>query len=139
TVETGRLISGDASSLNASDGDYLRVKAARLDGSFGDVITYDFVPAPGHVASMTVTSVSRASLAPQRQQIMLYDFTAAGWVVVSDSVLEVSGESSTSVNVSNAAAFVSPTGAVRIKVRTGDMSSSKWKHFVNLLRISIGP
>jgi parallel beta-helix repeat protein len=71
-VETGKLLSGDPSSVAATDGVYLKVKASRLDGNFGDVITYDFQLTAGAISSVSVISVSHASAAPQRQRIMQY-------------------------------------------------------------------
>jgi parallel beta-helix repeat protein len=137
TVQTGKLISGDAGSVGAVDGVYLRVKAARLDGAFGDIITYGFEAGAGGISSLTVTSVSHASSPPQRQQIMLYNFSTGAWVVVSDSALTTTADATTTVIVTGAASFGSSTGEVRVQIRTGDMSGVKWKHFVDLVKVGI--
>jgi parallel beta-helix repeat protein len=135
TVETGKVLSGDVSSLGAADAVYLKVKTAKLDGSFGDVVTYDFEPG-GLVSSITVTLVSHPSAAPQRQQIMMYNFSSGDWVTMSDSLLSTTADATTAVSVMGAAPFVSPAGVVRVQVRTGDMGGQRWKHFVDLVKIS---
>jgi len=137
-IETGKPISGDATSLMAADGVYMRVKAARLDGGFSDVITYDFEPGAGPITAIMVTSVSHASVAPQRQQIMVYNYAAGAWTAVSDSILTTS-DTATSVSLMGASAFVSPAGVVRVQIRTGDMSAGKWKHFIDMVKITAEP
>jgi hypothetical protein len=138
-IETGKLLSGDLSSVAAVDGVYLKVKASRLDGSFSDVITYDFQLPVGAVSSLNVISVSHVSSGPQRQRIMLFAFNTSTWVEISDTVLSSTSDATTTVPVPSAADFVSSAGVLRVQVRTGDASTGKWKHFVDLVMISTLP
>ncbi|HKF58299.1 MAG TPA: right-handed parallel beta-helix repeat-containing protein [Blastocatellia bacterium] len=138
-VETGRLLSGDPTSVVTADRTYLKVKAVRLDGTFADVITYDFQLPAASASTLNVTSVSHVSAGPQRQQIMLYNFSTGAWVEISDSVLPDGLDTTTTVPVPGAGEFISSAGLLRVQVRTGDMSTFKWKHFVDLIRVTALP
>jgi hypothetical protein len=138
-VETGRLLSGDPTSVAAADRTYLKVKAVRLDGTFADVITYDFQLPAASASTLNVTSVSHVSAGPQRQQIMAFNFSTGAWVEISDYVLPDGLDTTTTVPVPGARDFISSAGLLRVQVRTGDMSTFKWKHFVDLISVTALP
>ena len=140
TVEAGRLKSGDLDGVRESDDVYLRIKSVQLDGKFGDLVTYFFETGLQSLSSLTVTSESRTAITPQRQQIMLFNFTAAEWEVVDDRVIVSDGDVTTTVAVPNPSRFVASSGQAKLRIRTGDETDEgKWKHSIDLVKITASP
>ena len=135
TITVGRLSSGTHHSVHSSNNSYLVVRSATVDGRMGTVITYSFNVSGAVPSTLSITSESRVSVRPQRQRLMLFNFSAGLWETVDDRSLTGSGDVTTQVDVSNAARFIN-AGEVRLQVRTGDTTSSKWRHQIDLIRIT---
>src|SRR6185503_11635822 len=139
TIETGKLIDGDHESVHAADDSYLRLKTAELDGLFSDVITYAFDTRLASLSSLAVTSASRSKTAPVRQQIFLFNYSSGQWEQIDDREIATKKEVTMTVAVRNPSWYLSAAGEVRVRIKTGDVSGGRWKHFVNLVKITAAP
>ena len=118
----------------------MRIKSVQLDGKFGDLVTYFFETGLQSLSSLTVTSESRTAITPQRQQIMLFNFTAAEWEVVDNRVIVSDGDVTTTVAVPNPSRFAASSGQAKLRIRTGDETDEgKWKHSIDLVKITASP
>jgi PKD repeat protein len=138
-IEAGKLVDGDHESVHAADDSYLRIKASQLDGAFSDVITYSFDTRLASLSSLAITSESRSKAAPVRQQILLFNYSSGQWEQIDDREISTKKEITTTVGVTNPARYLSASGEVRVRIKTGDVSGGRWKHFVNLVKITAAP
>jgi len=138
-IDVGKLIEGDHASVHASDDSYLRIKASELDGAFSDVIMYTFDSQLASLSSLAITSQSRSKGAPVRQQILLFNYSSGEWESIDDRAITTNKEFNTTVGVANPARYLSAAGEVRVRMQTGDVSGGRWKHLVNLVKITAAP
>ena len=140
SVDAGKRLAGDHGSVHASDDSFLLLKATRLDGDkFGDAVTYVFETGLGSLSSLSFTSESRSSKARQRQQMFLFNASSGEWDLVDTRTLTTTDETTVSVQVPAPSAYISTAGQVRLRIRTGDTRSAKWKHSIDLLKITAAP
>ena len=140
TVDVGKPKSGDLDSIRASDDSYLVTKTVRLDGMFGDLITYTFETGQVSLSTLTITYESRLAATPQRQQISLLNVNTAAWELVDSRMVSDGGDATTSVVVADPSRFVSPVGRVQLRIRTDDEAADgKWKHWIDLVKITAAP
>ena len=139
TIETGKLIDGDHESVHAADDLYLRIKTSELDGAFSDVITYAFDTRLASLASLAVTTESRSKAAPVRQQIYLFNYSSGQWEQLDDREISTKKEITMTVAALNPALYLSAAGEIRVRIKTGDVAGGRWKHFVNLVKITAAP
>jgi PKD repeat protein len=138
-IEAGKLIDGDHESVHAADDSYLRIKTSELDGAFSDVITYAFDTRLASLSSLAVTTESRSKAAPVRQQIFLFIYSSGQWEQIDDREIATKKEVTITVAAPNPARYLSAAGEVRVRIKTGDVSGGRWKHFVNLVKITATP
>jgi PKD repeat protein len=139
SVDTGKLMSGDHTSVHTSDNDVLKTKAGKLEGKFADVVTYVYDTGLGSMSSLLVTSESRSSATPQRQRVMLFNTGTFSWDVLDDRNIAGGGDVTTMITVSNPSQYLSPAGQVQVRIRTGDSSNQKWKHSIDLVKLTGAP
>ncbi|HWO02254.1 MAG TPA: PKD domain-containing protein [Blastocatellia bacterium] len=139
TVEVGKWLKGDRKSVRFSDDSYLKIKAPKVDGKFSDMVNYVFETALTSVSSLTVSSESRSSIASVRQQIFLFNHSTGEWDLADDRSSTGSDDSTTIVPVSNSSLYFSPSGEVRVRIRTGDVTGGKWKHYIDQVKITAAP
>jgi PKD repeat protein len=139
TIETGKLIDGNHESVHAADDSYLRIKTSELDGAFSDVITYAFDTRLASLSSLAVTSESRSKAAPVRQQIFLFNYSSGQWEQLDDREISTKKEITTTVGAASPSHYLSATGEVRVQIKTGDALGGRWKHFVNMVKITAAP
>jgi parallel beta-helix repeat protein len=137
SVVTGNVKSGNAASLGATDGVYLRVKSAPVDGRSDTLIEYDFLANLATVSSLAVAMISHPSIAPQQQQTSLYNFATAAWDTVDVRKLIVTTDSMTAINVGAPSPYLSASGEVRMQVSTGDLTHARWKLYVDLVQLTM--
>ena len=137
-VETGKRLKGDQRNVRASDDSYLKLKARKAEGKFSSVVDYSFKTGLASLSSLTITSESRSSRSPARQQIFLFNPSTADWELIDDRSVTSEDDSTTAVVVSNPAPYVSASGQVRIRIRT-EADGGKWKHYVDLVKITATP
>jgi len=138
-IDAGKLIDGDHDSVHAADDLYLRIKASQLDGLFSDVITYAFDTRLASLSSLAVTLESRSKTAPVRQQVFLFNYSSGQWEQIDDREITSKKELSTTVGATNPSRYLSAAGEVRCRIQTGDVAGGRWKHFVNLVKITAAP
>jgi parallel beta-helix repeat protein len=139
TIDTGKLVSGDHTDVHASDDLFLRTRAVKLEGKFSDVVTYLFDTGLGSASSLTITSESRSATIPQRQRIMLRDTASGSWDVMDDRNIATTADVTTVVTVAIPARYLSASGQVQLRIRTGDSTNVKWKHSIDLVKITAAP
>ncbi|MEK6301172.1 MAG: right-handed parallel beta-helix repeat-containing protein [Acidobacteriota bacterium] len=135
SVEVGKLVKGNPAKVRSSDDSYLKIKAAKLEGKFSDVVTYVFETGLASLSSLTVTSESRSSDSPVRQQIFLLNQLTGEWETVDDQTFASDNDTTTVSAVSNPARYLAASGKVQVRIRT-EAAGGKWKHFVDLVKIT---
>jgi PKD repeat protein len=138
-IDAGKLIDGDHESVHAADDSYLRIKASELNGLFTDVITYSFDTRLASLSSLAVTSESRSKAAPVRQQIFLFNYSNGQWEQLDDREISTKKEITMTVAAASPSHYLSGAGEIRVRIQTGDVASGRWKHFVNLVKITAAP
>jgi PKD repeat protein len=136
--EGGIIQSGTHTNLHASDDSYLVVLTAKLSGSYGTKMRYTFTTGLGSLSSLSITSESHPSAQPQRQRIYARNFTTGLDVLLDDRNLTSTSDTTTVVNVSSPAPYLS-AGQVQVYVRTGDLSGTSWTHSIDFLKITAAP
>lgn len=139
TVEIGKWLKGDQQSVRASDNSYLKIKASKLEGQFSSLLTYVFEAGLTSLSSLTVTSESRSSGSPVRQQVLLFNPSTAEWDLIDDRNVMSAADITTACGVADAARYLSASGEVRVRIRTTRETGGKWKHFVDLVKITAAP
>lgn len=138
-IENGKLVRGDHTSAQLSDNAYLVVKSVALDGKFGDQLVYTFETGLTSISGLIVTTEARANLAPQTQRIFLFNFSAGVWEIGDERAVG-STEAVVAFDVANPSRYLSSNGQIRLRIRTGDSGTdSRWKHFVDLVKITAQP
>ena len=138
-VEVGKWMSGDETSVRASDDSYLKTKAKRFGGRFSDQINYLFETGLASVSSLSITSESRSAVSPVRQQVFMFNPTTGEWEQIDDRSVMSDDDTTNTVSVPNPSRYLSSTGQVRVRILTGDVEGGKWKHWVDLVKISAIP
>lgn len=138
TVEAGKWIKGNAGKVRSSDDSYLKIKAARLEGKFSDMVNYVFQTGLTSLSSLAVTSESHSSDSPVRQQIFLLNQSTAEWEMVDDQTFAADNDTTTVSPVSNPSRYLSPSGEVLVRIRT-EAAGGKWKHSIDLVKITAAP
>lgn len=138
-VEVGKWLKGDQRSVRASDNSYLKIKARKLEGKFSSMLDYVFETGLASLSSMTVTSESRSSDAPVRQQVLLFNPSTSEWDLIDDRNVASTDDTATLCAVEDAARYLSASGEVRVRIRTTEANGGKWKHFVDLVKITAAP
>jgi len=137
-IEAGKLVRGDHAGTHLSDDVYLVVKSVALDGKFGDQLVYTFETGLASISSLIVTTESRANLSPQRQQVFVFNFTAGVWELADERNIG-SADATIAFDVPNPSRYISSGGQIRLRIRTGDATDFRWKHFVDLVKITTQP
>lgn len=139
TVEVGRWLKGNPEKVRSSDDSYLKIKAGKLDGKFSDMVNYAFQTGLASLSSLMVTSESRSSDPPVRQQIFLLNQLTGGWETVDDQTLTSDNDTTTVSVVSDPSRYLSSSGEVQVRIRTEEVIGGKWKHSVDLVKITAAP
>ena len=132
-------MSGDHTSLHSSDDDYLKTKAKALDGKFSDIVTCVFETGLSSMSSLAVTVEERSKVKPVRQQIFLFNPSTSQWEQVDDRTLTSSVDTTSSVSVHDASRYLSASGQVKVRIQTGDVPGGKFKHYLDLVKITAAP
>lgn len=140
TIVSGILKSGDLSRIIAADKSYLKVKSVSLDGHFGDVLQYDFQTTLDSAAtpSITIRSVVHPTVAPQQEQISLFNFSTNQYDLLAIGSIDFTDNTTTTVSITNPSVYISSTGEIRLQIRTGDSNTPRWKHFIDLIQLTAG-
>jgi hypothetical protein len=138
TVEAGKWIKGNSGKVRSSDGSYLKIKAAKLDGTFSDMVNYVFQTGLASLSSLVVTSESHSSRSFVRQQILLLNQSTGVWEMVDDQTLTSDNDTTTVSSVSDSSRYLSASGEVQVRIRT-EAVGGKWKHSVDLVKITAAP
>jgi len=136
TVVAGKLKAGDASSVAAQDGAVLKIKSVMLDGSFGDIVEYDFNSALDPTTpSITFAIIQRTAVAPQREQLSVFNFSTASFELLAEADLSFPS-TTTRLSITNPRHFVSDSGELRLQVRVGDSQPEPWKHLIDQVSLT---
>ena len=136
---TGNLLSGDHTSVHASDDSYLVVGSTKLSGKQTSHVTYYFNTGLSSLSSLTVTVELHPSLAPQTQKIRIYDFSSGSFDQVDARSITTTTDTTTVLNIANPAPYLSATGEVRVLVRTGDVTRTAWTCYTDYVKITAAP
>jgi parallel beta-helix repeat protein len=139
TVEAGKLRAGSHASLHAIDDDNLVIKAVNLGGTFGTAVVGSFDTGLTALSSLSIRVQSRPKLLPQRQTVEVFNLPAATWEVVDTRDLFTVAHGAFQVSLTNPARFLSPAGQVQIRLRTGESSQTKWKHLIDVVKVTARP
>ena len=140
TVTTGTVVSGDHTSVHASDDVYWRITAVKSGGNKNTQVEYTFETGLGSLSSLTLTLESHPTIQPQRQRVYLYNYSTSSWSgVLSDVMLTSTSDQTTTIPISNPSIYRSSGGQVQMRVRTGDQTSSVWDHYIDLVKITAQP
>jgi PKD repeat protein len=139
-IDVGTYVSGDLSDLQASDDSYLVVDSAKQTGKQSTYIFYTFDTGLSSLSSLTITSESHPSLAPQRERIRVWDYGSGSWTgVIGDHWLNGTSDETTVTPVPDPANYISAGGQVKIRIRTGDAGGAAWTHSIDLVKITAAP
>lgn len=138
-IDLGKRMSGDHTSLHASDDVYVKLKAKELNGKFSDIVTCVFQTNLSSLSSLAITVEERSKVKPVRQQIFVFNPATSQWEQVDDRTLTSSVDTMSSVSLSNASKYLSSSGEVRVRIQTGDVAGGKWKHYLDLVKITAAP
>ncbi len=138
-VTAGSIISGDHTSVHASDDVYLEIASEKVTGKHTTKVTYTFDTGLSSLSSLTVTSESHPTAVPQRQTIYVYNFTTSQWDDVDVTDLTSTTDTTTVVPVSSPSPYLSGTGQVQVYIRTGDRANTPWTHYIDLVKITAAP
>ncbi|MGH9764899.1 MAG: PKD domain-containing protein, partial [Blastocatellia bacterium] len=138
TIVDGVLKAGDVSRVTAKDKAYLKVKSVPLGNDSGDLIQYDFQTGlnAASTTSISVVVIQHVTVAPQQEQISLFNFVSQVYDTVAVGTLTIPVDITTTVNLMNVAQYISATGEIRLQVRMGDAGKAKFKHFVDQVQIT---
>jgi len=137
TIDVGTYVSGGLSDLAASDDSYLVVESAKQIGKQSTYMIYTFETGLGSLSSLTITAESHPSLAPQRERIRVWDYSSGSWSgVVGDQWLNSTSDQTTVTPVPDPANYISGSGQVNIRIRTGDNGGTAWTHSIDLVKIT---
>ena len=141
TIDVGSYVSGGLSDLAASDDSYLVIDSAKNIGKQSTYMIYTFDTGLGSLSSLTVTSESHPSLAPQRERVRVWDYSIGNWSgVVGDTWRNTTSDETLVTQVLPVDPnYLSPTGEVKIRVRTGDAGGDVWTHSIDLVKITAAP
>jgi hypothetical protein len=136
TVVVGKLKSGDASSVAAQDGMALKIKSVMLDGSFGDIVEYDFnTDLNPTTPSIGFAVIQRTTVAPQVEQLSVFNFSTQSVESLGEADLRFPS-TTTTLTITNPRCFISDAGELRLQVRVGDMQTEPWKHLIDQVSLS---
>jgi hypothetical protein len=136
TVAVGKLKAGDASSVAAQDGVVLKIKSVMLDGSFGDIVEYDFnTDLNPTTPSITFAVIQRTAIAPQGEQLSVFNFSTQSFEFLAQADLRFSS-TTTTLSITNPRRFISDSGELRLQVRVGDMQTEPWKHLIDQVSLT---
>jgi parallel beta-helix repeat protein len=139
-VEIGKWRNGTHQSLHQSDDSYLGTKAKFDGGSYSDQISYVFQTGLTSLSTLTITVESRCKTDPPvRQRVFLQNVLTADWELVDDENIVTRQDFTSLVTVQNPSRYLSSNGEVRLRVRTGEVPDHKWKHFIDLVKITAAP
>jgi len=139
-VIAGTILSGDYTSVHASDDSYLEIETVKITGKYGDKLYYYFDTGLSSLSSLTITSESHPSHVPQRQRISVYNFNTSQWVEVDVRDITSTEDVTTVVPVSNPSPYVSGTGEVRVYSGMGErLNTTQWTHYIDLVKITAAP
>ena len=140
TIEVGTYVSGGLSDLAASDDSYLVVDSAKYTGKQSTFVIYTFETGLSGLSSLTITSESHPSLAPQRERIRVWDYSSGSWSgVIGDQWLNSTSDQTTVTPIPDPANYISGSGQVQIRIRTGDDGNTEWTHSIDLVKITAAP
>jgi hypothetical protein len=136
SVITGRLKAGDVSSVATKDGVVLKIKSVTLDGSFGDIVEYDFNTDLNPTApSITFAVIQRTAVAPQGEQLSVFNFSTQSFEFIAQADLKFPS-TTTTLTITNPHRFISDTGELRLQVRVGDVQPEPWKHLIDQVSLT---
>jgi PKD repeat protein len=138
-VVTGTILSGNHTSVHASDNSYLAVESRKLSGKQTSTVAYTFETGLSSLSSLTVTVELHPSLAPQTQKIRMWNYTTSAWVEVDSRSITTTSDTTTVLNVPSPAAYRSATGQVQVLVRTGDVGGTVWTCYTDYMKITAAP
>ncbi len=139
TVDVGKIRSGDHTSVHASDNVSLQIRSSSSGGFQSAQSTYVFETALNGLSSLIVTMEAKVSIKPQRQRVMVFNITTGQWDTLDDRQITSKGDQTVTINVSNPSRYISSSGQVLVRVRSGDVTTSGWKHSIDLVRITAAP
>ena len=140
TIDVGSYVSGGLSDLAASDDSYLVVDSAKYTGKQSTFVIYTFETGLGSLSSLTITAESHPSVAPQRERIRVWDYSSGDFSgVLGDAWRNTTSDETLVSPIPDPANYVSPSGQVQIRIRTGDDGSTVWTHSIDLVKITAAP
>ncbi len=139
TVDVGKVKSGDHASVHSSDDVVLKITASTSSGLRTAQSTYLFETALNSLSSLVVTVEAKVSVKPQRQRVMVFNFSTSQWDTLDDRQIASKSEQAVTINVSNPSLYISVSGQARVRVRSGDLATKTWKHSVDLVKITATP
>jgi hypothetical protein len=132
------VTSGNHTSTHASDDVTLQIRTVNSGGFHTAQSTYVFETALGQLSSLKVTAETKVSIKPQRQRVMIFNVTTGQWDTLDDRSITSKSDQTVTINIENPSRYIS-AGRVRVRVRSGDRATSRWKHSVDLVKITAAP
>ncbi|MEW6212237.1 MAG: PKD domain-containing protein [Acidobacteriota bacterium] len=138
-IDVGKVRAGNHTSVHLSDGVYLQIKSGSSDGFQTVQSTYLFETSLPALSSLVVTVEAKVSVKPQQQRVMLFNFATGQWDTLDDRRITSKSDQTVLIDVSNPALYISSSGQVRVRLRSGDVTASRWKHSIDLVKITAAP
>ena len=139
-IETGSLVSGDHSSVHASDDSYVEIQSAKSSGKYTVQVVYYYNTGLSSLSSLTVTAESHPSMTPQRQRILLWNFNTSQFVEEDVRDVNSTSDVTTVLPISSPSPYLSGSGEVRVRMRQGErLTKDQWNHFIDLVKITAAP
>jgi parallel beta-helix repeat protein len=138
-VDVGKVRAGNHTSAHSSDGVYLQIKSGSSNGLQTAQSTYLFETRLAGLSSLAVTVEAKVSVKPQQQRVMLFNFATLQWDTLDDRQITSRSEQTATINVSTPSLYISSSGQVLVRLRSGDATTSGWKHSIDLVKITAAP
>jgi PKD repeat protein len=139
TADVGKVKSGTHASVHSSDNVVLKIATSNSGGFQTAQSTYLFETSLTGLSSLTVTTETNVSAKPQRQRVMVFNIATGQWDTLDDRRITSKSDQTVAINVSNPSLYISATGQVRVRIRSGDLTTNGWKHSVDLVKITATP
>jgi len=137
TITTGNLVSGDHTSVHASDDSYLVVQSIK-EGKHITRTDYTFNTGLGSLSYLKVTVEGHvgSGSSSEPQKFYLWNYSTSGWTQVGTQTM-LTGSDTTEVvdNIANPGNYIS-SGTVKLRVQTGGWNFSQYNHYMDLVKIT---
>ena len=137
TIDKGTLVSGDHTSVHASDNVYLVIAAAKAANKYTAQVSYTYATGLGSLSSLGITVEGKVSTGSQPVTIYAYNYSTSTWTSVGTGTFTTT-DSTLTPTVSSPSSYISG-GTVQVRVKVGGTGSTAFNNSTDLVKITAAP